>query len=209
MADGALVELDRVTLRRGGVDVLCDVSLRCGAGLVHVRGHNGAGKTTLLRALAGVAPIARGSIRLGGHDLVARPVHARRELGWMPDGSEPFPYLTARELFAIVASTKDVDPAPSIAAHRELSGDPDRRLGASSLGQRRKAVLVAALIGAPRVLLLDEPTNAMDRETVAWLRAHLVAQRERAAILVACHSTVELDLPWDRVLDVGERTVRG
>ena len=48
-----------------------------------------------------------------------------------------------------------------------------------SMGQRRRAVLAAALIGEPRVLLLDEPLEAMDRgmrETiVAWLRGRLAA----------------------------------
>jgi ABC-type multidrug transport system ATPase subunit len=209
MADTPLVEVEQLTVRRGGIAVLREVSLRCDAGLVLVRGRNGAGKTTLLRALAGVAPLAHGSIRIAGHDLSCAPVLARRGLGWMPDGSEPFPYLTARELLEIVAAMRDADPTAAIADYRELAGDPDRRLGASSLGQRRKAVLLAALLGTPQVLLLDEPTNAMDRETVLWLRARLLERRTDAAILVASHGSADLDVSWDRELVVADGSVRG
>ena len=62
------------------------------------------------------------------------------------------------------------------------------RLERMSLGQRRRAVLAAALIGAPPALLLDEPDNGLDAGGLDALVALVRREAERgAAILVATH----------------------
>ena len=47
-------------------------------------GCNGAGKTTTLRCLAGIIPPTRGTVRLGGHDIVQDPIAAKRTLAFSP-----------------------------------------------------------------------------------------------------------------------------
>jgi ABC-type multidrug transport system ATPase subunit len=67
------------------------------------------------------------------------------------------------------------------------------RLGALSLGQKRRVELAAALLGDPAVLLLDEPTNDLDPLAVAWLRAQIEAHRRPdRLILIASHNLDEL-----------------
>src|SRR5262245_34064637 len=60
-------------------------------------GPNGAGKTTTLRCLSGIIPPTRGTIRICGHDLVADPVAAKRQLAFFNDEPRLFDYLTVRQ----------------------------------------------------------------------------------------------------------------
>jgi len=61
--------LDHVALRRGGRDVLRDLTGTFASGsLTAVAGPNGAGKSTLLHALCGALPVASGRIGRGGLD---------------------------------------------------------------------------------------------------------------------------------------------
>ena len=53
--------------------------------IVTLIGANGAGKTTLMRVLASLDPPDRGTVHLGGINVVAHPEKIRRRLGWMPD----------------------------------------------------------------------------------------------------------------------------
>ncbi len=84
----------------GARDVLADVTRTFGAGRVTaLLGENGAGKSTLLKALAGIVPARRGTIRLGGRLLSGIPRReAARALGYLPQGFEPLFPILARDL---------------------------------------------------------------------------------------------------------------
>ena len=57
-------------------------------------GPNGAGKTTTLRAIAGIIPPTRGQVAVGGKDVVADPVAAKKQLAYVPDDPKLFDTLT-------------------------------------------------------------------------------------------------------------------
>ncbi len=174
------LELAGVHKRLGGRRVLAGVDLRCGPGeTAVVMGGNGAGKSTLLRVAAGLLEPDRGEVRLRGHVLSGGGVAARRELGYVPDATDALPDLLVCEFAALVRALKRAPPPPE-ALIDGLGVRPffRRRLRALSFGQRKRALLLAALIGDPWLLLLDEPTNGLDPEGVA-LTERLV--RERAA----------------------------
>ena len=77
-----LLQLDRVTIRFGGLTAIQDLDLSVAEGaLVGLIGPNGAGKTTVFNLVTGVYPPASGSIALAGKDLAGRKTHARVGLG--------------------------------------------------------------------------------------------------------------------------------
>lgn len=200
------LEIDHVRVRRGGIEILSDVSLRLVAGTVALRGPNGAGKSTLLRAIAGLTPIAAGSIRIAGFDLAARPALAKRNLAYVPDSTDLFPYLHADEFLALAARLRGQAPRDSEALFAELASTDllPRRIGTLSAGQRRKLMIAAACAADPALLLLDEPLNTLDDASVWWLAAH-VAQRS------ACgHVTVlAIHGPDDRLAFTSEWVIDG
>jgi ABC-2 type transport system ATP-binding protein len=185
-----ILAISNLRKRYGGRFVVDGVSLSLnGPAVLSLRGENGAGKSTLLSILAGVLEQDEGTISIAGHDLTKDRVGALRNVGYAPDKLELPLELTVAELVALVASLRAA-PKPEKSLIERLGvlafwGD---RLGALSLGQRRRAALLLSLIGDPKLLILDEPTNGLDVEGLDLLAALL---RERVAagksVLIATH----------------------
>ncbi len=155
-----------------------------------VFGENGAGKSTLLRVVAGVLAADAGEVIVFGHRLGTARLSALRHVGYAPEAANLPPQLGVGELLALVAALKGATPPPPALAERlGVAGLLGKRLGSLSLGQRRRAGLLAALVGDPDLLLLDEPTNGLDAAGVAML-AELLAERTAGgrAALVATHN---------------------
>jgi ABC-type multidrug transport system ATPase subunit len=187
-----------------GRRVLDGLELACAPGEVcAVLGENGAGKSTLLRVLCGMLEPERGTVLLQGHELTGGGVEARRHLGYAPDGTEPLPDLSLREFISLVRSLKQL--SAGAAAERELASRRERlglaqawyqRLATLSFGQRKRACLLAALLGDPWLLILDEPSNGLDPSGVG-LVLELIRERQARdqATLLATN-----DLPFVRQL---------
>src|ERR1700744_39093 len=80
----ALLEINALSVRCGGVAAVTDVSLRVEAGEIHgIIGPNGAGKTSLINAVTGMVAPRSGSIRLAGREIAgtAPPVVSSFGLG--------------------------------------------------------------------------------------------------------------------------------
>ncbi|WP_241979495.1 ABC transporter ATP-binding protein [Cryobacterium suzukii] len=95
------VAIEALSVSYGDTRVLDDVSLRIPRGsLVAVLGPSGCGKTTLLRAVAGLLPVASGTITVGGR-LVTGPgvqrAPEKRGMGWVPQDASLFPHLSVGE----------------------------------------------------------------------------------------------------------------
>jgi energy-coupling factor transporter ATP-binding protein EcfA2 len=91
-----------------------------------------------------------------------------------------------------------------------LDGLGDRTIRELSMGQRRRALLAAAWIGAPRLVVLDEPLEAMDRPTRAAIVRWAAERRAAgAAVLVATHEVAPFaDLVDDVLVVAGGRVAR-
>ncbi len=173
-------------------------------GTLVVFGENGAGKSTLLRVVAGVLAADAGEVRIFGHRLSTARLPALRHVGYAPEAADLPAHLGVGELAALVAALKGV-PRPPAALAERLGVAPllGKRLGALSLGQRRRAGLLAALTGDPDLLLLDEPTNGLDAAGAAMLaellderaatgRSTVVATHDRPFIARVAAASVEI-----------------
>jgi ABC-type multidrug transport system ATPase subunit len=159
------------------------------AGTLVISGENGAGKSTLLRVIAGVLRADEGEVSIHGHDLGRARLPALRHVGYAPEAADLPAHLGVGELVALVTALKRCDPPPpALAARLGVAALLGKRLGTLSLGQRRRAGLLAALVGDPELLLLDEPTNGLDADGAEML-AELLHERAAAgrATVVATH----------------------
>jgi ABC-type multidrug transport system ATPase subunit len=157
----------------------------------------------LLRVLCGMLEPERGVVSIRGHELTGGGVEARRHLGYVPDGAEALPDLSLREFIALVRSLRQL-PADA-AAERDLASRRQRlgleqawhqRLATLSFGQRKRACLLAALLGDPWLLILDEPSNGLDPSGVAQVLELITERQARGqATLLATN-----DLPFVRQL---------
>ncbi len=181
-----MLNLRGVDKRLGGRPILTGVTLACVPGEVClITGENGSGKSTLLRIAVGLVEPDRGSVTVGGLPVTGAAGRARRMLGYLPDASDVLPELSVAELIALVQTFKQAGGsagAAAVATLRTRLGLGDvwlQRLATLSFGQRKRALLLAALIGAPALLVLDEPTNGLDGGGSSLIR-ELLDERKRA-----------------------------
>jgi ABC-type multidrug transport system ATPase subunit len=201
-----LIHLSGVRFGYGaGPPVLDGVDLEIPGGLVLVAGPNGAGKTTLLKLIAGVERPDRGIVEIDGHDLWREEVEARRSLAYVPEHPDLSPYATIGEVLRLVSRLRgEAEAAGRAALARCGLGDLEGRSARElSMGQRRRAVLAAAMVGSPKVILLDEPLEAVDRamrgEILSWIENH----RARAStLLIATHEIEPFVASAERAVSV-------
>jgi molybdate transport system ATP-binding protein len=210
-----------VTRARFTLDVRLDIEP---GEVVALLGPNGAGKSTALRALAGLEPLAAGSVHLDGAPLddVAAGVHVppqQRALGVVFQDYLLFPHLSALDNVAFGLRARGIDKA----AARAHALDLLRRMGLADLadvrprqlsgGQAQRVALARALAVAPRLLLLDEPLAALDAATRvnvrADLRHHLSAYG--GCCLLVTHDPLDAMVLADRliILENGRVTQEG
>ena len=165
-----LLDMHALHVAYGRVTAIRELSLSVQQGeLVCLIGANGAGKSTTLKALAGIQPIASGSIRYDGSAITDMPAYRRVRMGiaLVPEGRGIFARLTVFEnlqLGAYVhrdayAVAQDLDYVlelfPRLAERRRQIA------GTLSGGEQQMLAIGRALMGRPRLLLLDEPSMGL------------------------------------------------
>jgi ABC-type multidrug transport system ATPase subunit len=170
--------------------VLSGVDLEISPGLTLLLGPNGCGKSTLLKMAAGIERPDSGRVEIDGRDLWTDEAAARRGLAYLPEQPDLTPYATVREVLDLVCRLRGEPVARGMEALERvgLGKLTHRSVRELSMGQRRRAVLAAALVGTPTHALLDEPLEAMDRgareDLLAWTD-RLVASG--AVVVVVSH----------------------
>ena len=182
------------------VPVLDGISFSLEAGdAMGILGISGCGKSMLGRALVGILPPQRGSIRLDGSELK----HFDRDqlghsIGYLPQMIELFEGTIAQNIarFRDDASPESVIKAARLAGVEDmvthLPQGYDTVVGSRgamlSAGQRQRIGLARALFGDPFLLVLDEPNSNLDSVGDAALNHAITAAKDRGAIvLVIAH----------------------
>ncbi|MDR7184148.1 peptide/nickel transport system ATP-binding protein [Microbacterium trichothecenolyticum] len=180
-------------------------------------GESGSGKTTIGRAIAGLTPVADGSLKVLGTEMRGvrerefRP--RRKDLGFVfQDPATSFnPLLTIAECVAeplvvhglardAAAAREKVD---ELLAAVQLAGSyGDRFPHELSGGQRQRASLARALALNPKLLIADEPTSALDvsvQARVLELFGELQSQFGFATLFIT-HDLAVVDLLAHKVV---------
>ena len=178
MSAGALLTLDHVTKRFGGLTAVREVSVEVRAGdLLGIIGPNGAGKTTLFNVIAGYYRADEGRVVFDGHDVTGRPAHVIAGLGLTRTFQivKPFGNLSVLDNVMIGALTR-------LASTREARAEAQRvietcglgphaaaRARALPLGLRKRLEVARALATKPRLLLLDEVMAGLNATELAGM----------------------------------------
>lgn len=143
------------------------VSLGIGAGEIFgLLGPNGSGKSTTLKMILGLLNPTAGVIRVFGRS--PREVSIKARIGYLPEETRLYPYLTASEVLRFYGRLFDLTPdecrkrVKQLLEMTGLTHVRDRRVGEFSKGMARRLGLAQALINDPDLLVLDEPTSGLD-----------------------------------------------
>lgn len=170
----ALLELENVTKRFGGLVAVNDVSLQIEAGeLIGIVGPNGSGKTTLYNVISGVYPPEEGRVIFQGKDITNLASYKRAPLGIGRTFQIPRPFSSAsvREnvavgaMFGTLSGKASVNESLEIADHYiELIGLQTKKntpSGTLTPVEKKLMEIGRALAMKPKLLLMDEAMAGM------------------------------------------------
>ena len=201
MAHEAQIDLSRICLSFGSVEVLRDISLTIHNGdFVVIVGPSGCGKSTLLNVISGEIEPSSGSVVSRGHVRVI----------YQQDGL--FPWQTVSE--NILLGLRSI---PDAAERSRQLNDLLRLIGLRGFehhyphqlsgGMRQRVELARAMAGDSDVLLMDEPFSSLDYLTRLRMRgevARLLEEQPRTVVLVT-HDIEEAAQLADRVIVLTDR----
>ena len=163
----------------GAVTVADEIDLTLAPGeALGIIGPNGAGKSTLFNLIAGNLAPSRGTVRLHGEDVTARPATWRcaRGIGRSFQIPRPFARLSVFENLVVAATAGRglseravADDCAAILERCELLSRANDDAGSLSLLQRKRLELARALATGPDVLLLDEIAGGLTEGECASL----------------------------------------
>jgi len=232
----ALLEIDAVSKRFGGLTALEDVSLSVRQGEIYgLIGPNGAGKTTLFNCMTGLYSLSSGAVRLDGVPVHGLKPHRIVEAGFARtfQNIRLFANMTALEnvmvgrhvrtraglLGAILRNARARaeeaaihDKALALMAHVGLRGKARTLAGHLSYGDQRRLEIARALATEPRLLALDEPVAGMNPMERLQMRDLCLSLREDGLTLLLIEHDVKLVMGLcDRVavLDYGRKIAEG
>src|SRR2546425_6186379 len=184
------VVFDRVSKHYGDVVAVDDVSFRVATGeLVTLLGPSGCGKTTTLRMVAGLEPVSRGRILIGGQDVTLRAAN-ERDVSMVFQSYALFPHMTVLEnvCYGPLSMRTDKAKARELAhaklAMLGLSGLEQRLPSELSGGQQQRVAVARSLVLEPAVLLFDEPLSNLDARLRRQMREEIRELQRRLSLTV-------------------------
>jgi ABC-2 type transport system ATP-binding protein len=167
-------------------------------------GPNGAGKTTTIKLLMNLIRPTAGEAHILG--IPVTEASSRKNLGYLPENPNYYPYLTARELLRMVGRIHGLTHGEIEKESREiltlldLPLEKRRYIGGFSKGMLQRVGLAQAIFHDPEVIILDEPMSGLDppgRKLVADLMLEL---RDRGkTIFFSTHILHDVEVICDRI----------
>ncbi len=220
----ALLAVENVTRRFGGIVALDDVSLALEEGTIAgLIGPNGAGKTTLFNVITRLYQPDEGRVVFDGRDLLKiRPYRVIRSgVARTFQNVVLFPTMTVAENILVGAHTR-LHPfgerrgralAHETLDYLSLAHLAQRPAAGLPFGTLKRIELARALVSRPRLLLLDEPAGGLNHEEVdelATLIRRLRKDFDLTLLIVEHHMALVMNIS-DRVhvLNFGEKIAEG
>jgi branched-chain amino acid transport system ATP-binding protein len=194
-----ILRFEGVNTFYGKSHILRDAALDVREGeIVALLGRNGAGKSTLLKTLAGLVPLASGTIEYEGRDIAGLPAPdiARAGIGYVPQGRGLFAGMTVRENLSLGRLARKTDGSHGVVWSEEQILDYFPRLKERinvaadylSGGEQQMVAVARAMSGNVRLLLLDEPFEGLAPTVILELFKVFDLLRRHTSIVIVEHN---------------------
>ena len=173
--------------------------------VIGLLGPNGSGKSTTVKMILGLLYPTAGTLSVFGQS--PRAVETKQQVGYLPEESYLYKYLTAIEtldffgaLFNLSAEERR-NRSDQLLEMVGLSHARRRRVGEFSKGMARRIGLAQAMINDPSLLILDEPTSGLDPLGCKEVKDLILMLKKRGkTVLITSHLLSDVEDICDRVI---------
>ena len=194
-----ILRFEAVNTFYGKSHILNDATLDVREGeIVALLGRNGAGKSTLLKTLAGLVPLASGTIEYDGNNITGLPAPdiSRLGVGYVPQGRGLFAGMTVRENLSLGRLARKTDGSNGVVWSEEQILDYFPRLKERldvaadylSGGEQQMVAVARAMSGNVKLLLLDEPFEGLAPTVILELFKVFDLLRRHTSIVIVEHN---------------------
>jgi ABC-2 type transport system ATP-binding protein len=173
--------------------------------VIGLLGPNGSGKSTTVKMILGLLYPTAGTLSVFGQS--PRAVETKRQIGYLPEESYLYKYLTATETLDFFGALFNLSAAERRSRSEQLlemvglSHARKRRVGEFSKGMARRIGLAQAMINDPSLLILDEPTSGLDPLGCKEVKDLILMLKKRGkTVLVTSHLLSDIEDICDRVI---------
>jgi ABC-2 type transport system ATP-binding protein len=159
-------------------------------------GPNGAGKTTTIKSIMGLFRYDSGEILING--VNSKKINSHKLIGYVPE-KENFPKVKARSFLKMMASLDNMKRSvvkEKIKYYERVFDLKNRlhiNLNGMSSGQKKKIMIIQALMHNPDLLIMDEPTENLDPDTRdTFYRILRKLKKQGKTIFISTHNLDEI-----------------
>ena len=194
-----MIEVKNVTKKYGKVVAVDNISFKIEDGeIIGLLGPNGAGKSTTMNMITGFIEPTEGTIIVDGYDMAKRPMKAKREIGYMPEGVPLYTDMTVKEFVTYMAEIKKIDrkvrkeKVQKIMEQTGLKDVQEKLIRNLSRGYKQRVSMAGALVGEPKILILDEPTVGLDPKQITEIRNLIKELGKTHTVILSSHILSEV-----------------
>ncbi|HLU13881.1 MAG TPA: ATP-binding cassette domain-containing protein [Arenimonas sp.] len=209
-----MIEANALHKRYGRLLAVDGISFKVEPGeVLGFLGPNGAGKSTTMKMIAGFLAPTSGSARVCGHDVQARPLAARRALGYLPEGAPAYGEMEPVAFLRFVGQVRGLggeqlkQRLDAVISRLDLGGVLRQPIDTLSKGFKRRVGLAAAILHDPPALILDEPTDGLDPNQKHEVRALIRELARERTVLLSTHILEEVEAVCTRAMIVARGKV--
>lgn len=202
-----MIQVKNVTKKYPNVTAVDNISFEVKDGeVVGFLGPNGAGKSTTMNMITGFIEPTDGQIIINGFDISKKPKKAKKQIGYMPEGTPLYYELTVKEFVTYMAELKLVkrserkQEVEKIMEETGLKDVENKLIRNLSRGYKQRVSLAGALVGNPDVIILDEPTVGLDPKQITEIRNLIKELGKKHTVILSSHILSEVSQICERVV---------
>lgn len=206
-----MIEVRGLQKSFGDKTVISDLSFSLVSGeVLGFLGPNGAGKSTTMKILTGFLKPSAGSVSIFGHDVLADPVAAQTQIGYLPEGAPAYEEMTVLAFLEFIAEIRGFkaqqcrDRIADVVRKMSLQDVLAQKIETLSKGFKRRVGLAQAIIHDPAVLILDEPTDGLDPNQKQQVRELIRGLSKDKIVIISTHILEEVTAVCNRVVIISE-----
>ena len=202
-----MIEIKNVTKKYPNITAVDHISFEVKDGeVVGFLGPNGAGKSTTMNMITGFIEPTEGQIIVNGFDISKKPKKAKKQIGYMPEGTPLYTELTVKEFVSYMAELKGVkskqrkEMVKRVISEVGLENVQNKIIRNLSRGYKQRVSMAGALIGDPDVIILDEPTVGLDPKQITEIRNLIKELGKKHTVILSSHILSEVSQICERVV---------